>query len=95
MSDTPEMNEIRQSMKQLIFEFNKEVHERAESATAETRDKIEIELERSAEKFAKKYGDLQSRYTDLMFHQDLKEMVDKGKADLFLKVMMFRNAENN
>ncbi|GAH66488.1 unnamed protein product, partial [marine sediment metagenome] len=48
-----------------------------------------------ANTFAKKYNDLQSKYMDLLFFNDLSEVAGEDHADLFRKFKMSRNPENN
>ena len=95
MTDTTEMNEVRQAMKALIFAFSKVVDAKARQATRENGDYIKKELQIVADDFAKKHSKLQSRYMDLMFYQDLQEMAGTNKAELFARFMMSRKAGDN
>ena len=92
-----EMASVRTDMKLLMIEFNREVKSQAENASRELRgrEKIHDELTSTANKFARAYSNLCSRYGDLMFQQDLEEIAGKDKADSFLKFNMAQNSKNN
>ena len=95
MSDTVEMLKIRDEMKSTIREFNRINKVKSSGATEFNKDRIIGELKVLTDQFAKKYGELQQKYSELMFHQDLEEIVGKDKADSFLKVQMLRDAAEN
>jgi len=95
MADTLEMLKIRDEMKSTMREFNRINKIKSQGATEFNKARIIGELKVLADQFAKKYNDLQSKYTELMFYQDLKEIVGKDKADLFLKVQMLRDTAKN
>ena len=95
MIDTAEMIEVRQSMRSLIAEFSKTVDEKARQATVANSDAIKKELQVVADQFAKRYSDLQSKYMDLMFMQDLQGMAGMDRAELFAKFLMAGKAEEN
>ena len=95
MSDTIEMQRVREEMKSIMREFNLISKEKSKGATEFNKARIIGDLKILADQFAKKYGNLQSRYTELMFRYDLEEIVGKGKADLFLKVQALRDAAGN
>lgn len=92
-----EMASVRTDMKLLMIEFNRIVKSRSKNASRDPqeREKIRDELTSTANKFARDYSNLRSRYGDLMFQQDLEEIADKDKADLFLKFKMAQNSKNN
>ncbi len=89
------LNSLRINMQSLLLNFNQAVENRAKEATDYTKEKIEAELERTVLSFAVEYGKLQQEYMDLLFQQDLEEMIDKSKAELFTRFKMMRNAQNN
>ena len=97
MNYDEEMKLVRTDMKLLMVEFNQIVKSRSKNASKEPqeREKIRDELTSTANKFAKDYVNLSSRYRDLMFQQDLEETSGKDKASLFLKFKMAWNAKNN
>jgi len=97
MNYDEEMKLVRTDMKLLMIEFNRIVKSRFKNASREPheREKIRDELTSTVNKFAKDYVNLSSRYRDLMFQQDLEEIVGKDKASLFLKFKMAWNAKNN
>jgi len=97
MNYDKEMKLVRTDMKLLMIEFNRIVKSRSKNASREPheREKICDELTSTANKFAKDYVNLSSRYGDLMFQQDLEEITGKDKASLFLKFKMAWNAKNN
>ena len=95
MSDTIEMQRVREEMKSIMKEFNLLTKNKSKEATELTKARIIEDLKVLADKFAKKYGTLQSKYIELMFHQNLEEIVGKGKAELFLKVQALRDAAEN
>jgi len=97
MNYEEEMASVRTDMKLLMVEFNRIVISRSKNASKEPheREKIHNELTSTANKFAKDYVNLSSRYGNLMFQQDLEEIAGKDKASLFLKFKMARNAKNN
>lgn len=95
MSDTIGMLRIRDKMRSTMREFKIQIKEKAKNATEFNRNRITGELNALTEKFAKEYSDLQSKYSELIFHQDLEEIVGKDKAELFLKVQAFRDAAKN
>lgn len=92
-----EMASVRTDMKLLMIEYNRIVKSRSKNASGDPqeREKIRDELTSTANKFARDYSNLRSRYGDLMFQQDLEEIADKDKADLFLKFKMAQNSKNN
>lgn len=89
------LDSLRINMKSLLLSFNQTVKNQAKKATSYTKEKVEMELEKTARSFAAEYGKLQREYMDLLFQQDLEKMIGKGKAELFAKFRMMRNAENN
>ena len=93
--NTREMTNLRQSMKALIAGFGKVADEKARQATEKNEAVIKAELLIVADQFAKRYHDLQSRYMDLMFMQDLQEMAGADKAELFVKFLKAGKAEEN
>lgn len=97
MNYEEEMASIRKDMKLLMIEFDRIVKSRSKNALREPREreKIQNELTSIANKFAKDYSNLHSRYGDLMFLQDLEEISGKDKANLFLKFKMAQNSKNN
>ena len=97
MNYEEEMVSIRKDMKLLMIEFDRIVKSRSKNALREPREreKIQNELTSIANKFAKGYSNLHSRYGDLMFQQDLGEIAGKDKANLFLKFKMAQNSKNN
>ncbi|GAG85106.1 unnamed protein product [marine sediment metagenome] len=92
-----EMASVRTDMKLLMIEFDQIAKSRSKNASREPREreKIRDELTSTANKFARDYSNLRSRYGDLMFQQDLEEITGKDKADLFLKFKMAQNSKNN
>ena len=92
-----EMASVRTDMKLLMIEFDQIAKSRSKNALREPREreKIRDELTSTANKFARDYSNLRSRYGDLMFQRDLEEIAGKDKADLFLKFKMAQNSKNN
>jgi len=97
MNYEEEMASVRTDMKLLMIEFDRIIKSRSKDALREPREreKIQNELTSTANKFAKDYSNLNSRYGDLMFLQDLEEISGKDKANLFLKFKMAQNSKNN
>lgn len=97
MNYDEEMKLVRKKMRSLMIEFNQLIKSRVKNASREPqeREKIRNELFLTANKFARDYNNLRSKYGDLMFLQDLEEIAGEDKADLFLKFKMAYNAKNN
>jgi len=96
MNYEEEMCLIRKEMKSLMIEFNQIVKCKSKmSLDPQEKEKICNELSITANKFAKKYNDLQSKYMDLLFLSDLSEISGEDKANLFMKFKMAQNSKNN
>lgn len=88
-------NLLRAEMKNLLFRFNQAIIRQADQSVINTQEKIKLELGSIATAFATEYAEIQQRYADLLFQQDLEEIVGKDNAQLFANFKMFRNAANN
>jgi len=87
---------VRKEMKSLMVEFHEIFKSKSKiPLDPQEKEKICIELLITANKFAKKYNDLQSKYMDLLFFSDLSEVAGEDNANLFRKFKMSRNPENN
>jgi len=87
---------VRKEMKSLMVEFHEIFKSKSKiPLDPQEKEKICIELLITANKFAKKYNDLRSKYMDLLFFSDLSEVVGEDNANLFRKFKMSRNPENN
>jgi len=87
---------IRKEMKSLMIEFHEIMKSKSKiPLVPQEKEKICIELLITANKFAKKYNDLQSKYMDLLFFSDLSEVAGEDNTNLFRKFKMSRNPENN
>lgn len=96
MNYEEEMCLIRKEMKSLMIEFNQIVKCKSKMPLdPQEKEKICNELSIIANKFAKRYDELQSKYMELLFLSDLSEISGKDKANLFLKFKMAQNSENN
>lgn len=96
MNYEEEMCLIRKEMKSLMIEFNQIVKCKSKMPLdPQEKEKICNELPIIANKFAKRYDELQSKYMELLFLSDLSEISGKDKANLFLKFKMAQNSENN
>jgi hypothetical protein len=96
MNYEEEMCLIRKEMKSLIIEFNQIVKCKSKMPLdPQEKERICNELFITANKFARKYNNLQSKYMDLLFFSDLSEIAGKDKANLFSKFKMAQNSENN
>ena len=96
MNYEEEMCLVRKEMKSLMVKFNQIVKFKSKMPLEpQEKEKICNELYITANKFAKKYNDLQSKYMDLLFLSDLSEIAGKDNANLFLKFKMAQNSNNN
>ena len=86
---------LRIEMKSLLLNFNKDTKQKIKQATQETQQKINFELENAAAIFAIEYRNLQLKYMNSMFSEDLKKIVGKDKDDLFTRFKMFKSMLNN
>jgi hypothetical protein len=84
---------VRKEMKALMIEFNQIVEFKSLRVSRDSSARDELFI--TANKFAKKYNELQSKYMDLLFLSDLEETLGEEKASLFLKFKMAQNAKNN
>ena len=88
-------NLLRAEMRNLLFKFNQIVTNQASQATVDTQEEIKLKLGSIAVAYATKYTEVQHRYMDLLFQQDLERIIGKNKTDLFEKFRMAFNASNN
>ncbi|MBA7555466.1 hypothetical protein ES705_48129 [subsurface metagenome] len=96
MNYEEEMCLVRKEMKSLIIKFNHIVRFKSKMPLdPQEKEKIHNELYITANKFAKKYNNLQLKYMDLLFFSDLSEISGKDNANLFLKFNMAQNSKNN